>query len=605
MDRREGMAAAAAASLLAAQRPSSQSVLVEQREGLGVEKAGRKQHTRSLRLHVRYSASSKKGTLEALEQEFRRERSKEILQLLKEALQLLDRQSFDTDPETYATLLKGCTDADSLPAGQFIHQHILTNGSERNTYLCNFLVEMYGKCGAIEEARFMFDCMDQPNVFSWTIIIAAYAQRGQCKEAQKLFLQMRLKRGKPNKFTFSTILATCSNPTAVAQGESIHASAIHDGFDSDVVVGTALVNMYGKCRSAKDAGLVFEKMHQRDTISWNAMIAVHVQHGESKAALLLFHQMMQDGLKPNKITFASVLGACGSPDCLAQGEMIHAKVVGCGFLFDIIIGNALIDMYGKCGKVGNARIAFDKMHCRDVVSWTSMIAVYAQHPREALELYNQMLSTGLKPNEFTFASILTACANLRALGQGQVVHHFILEAGLGSNIVVSTALIGMYGKCMNLSDARWVFNCMHGRDLVLWNAMIGVFAQHGLGKEALDSLLQMRQEGQTPDEITFTSVLSACSRAGLVDEGCHIYVSMSKNYNLVPSMEHCGCMVDLFGRAALLKEAEDFIDSMPLKPNAVVWEIFLNACRVHSDRECGELAGKGVLELTAKTAAPW
>eukprot|EP00250_Pteridium_aquilinum_P010338 c19311_g1_i1 orf=130-1872(+) len=548
--------------------------------------------------------SSRRRTLEALEQDFKRERSKEILHLLKEALQLLDRQSFDTDPQSYAVLLKGCTDADSLLAGQFIHQHIFTNGYEHHTYICNFLVEMYGKCGALDEARFIFDWMDQPNVFSWTIIIAAYVHHGSFEEAYKLFLQMRQKGAKPNKFTFSTILGTCSRPAAIARGENIHASAVQDGFDSDVVVGTALVNMYGKCRRVIDAGLVFQKIRQRDVVAWNAMIAVFVEHGEGKAALELFNQMLLDGMEPNRMTFASILGACGSQDCLQQGEMIHAKIVGFGFLSDLVIMNALIDMYGKCGSLCSARAVFDKLYRRDVVSWTAIIVVYAQHPREALELFKQMLVASFMPNEFTYASILTVCGNLKALGQGQLAHHCIMEAGLESNMVVATALIGMYGKCVNLKDASWVFNQVPVRDLVLWNALIAMYAQHDLGKEALNSLRQMQQEGHTPDEITFTSVLSACGHTGLVDEGRRIYSSMGKDFNVMPSVEHCGCMVDLFGRAAMLQEAEDFIESMPLKPNTVVWEIFLNACRLYADRGGVQSAKKAIKDLARKGAAP-
>lgn len=549
--------------------------------------------------------SSRRRTVEALEQEFRQQRSKQILHLLKDALHLLDRQTFDTDPQSYAVLLKSCTDADSLLAGQFIHQHILTNGYETDTFICNFLVEMYGKCGALNEARFIFDRMDNPNVFSWTIIIAAYAHHGLFDEAYKIFLRMQLTGEKPNKFTFSTILGTCLTPAAFRKGKDIHASAIHDGFDSDAVVGTALVNMYAKCTNAKEAGLVFQKIQERDVIAWNAMIAVLVEHGEGRAALLLFHQMLEEGMEPNRMTFASILGACFSQDCLEQGEMIHAKVVELGFLSDLVIMNALIDMYGKCGCLSSARSVFDKLHRRDVVSWTAIIVTYVQHPRKALELFQQMLQAGLMPNEFTYVSILTACTNLKALGQGQVAHHCIMEAGLESNIVIATALIGMYGKCMGVKEASWGFKQVHGRDLVLWNAMIAIYSQHGLGKEALDSLRQMQQEGHSPDEITFTSVLSACSHAGLVDEGCGIYTSMRKEFNVMPSVEHYGCMVDLFGRAALLREAEDLIESMPLRPNTVVWEIFQNSRRFHADKN-GILSAKNRnSELAGKSVTPW
>lgn len=551
--------------------------------------------------------STQKWTLEWFERECRIQHLNEIVHLLKQALQLFDRQSFRADSATYATLLKSCSDAQVLSEGKLVHQHIIKSGCERDRFLCNLLVEMYGKCGALQEARAVFDKLNEPNVFSWTIIIAAYAQNGQCTEALQLFRQMQENGVKPNKHTFSTVLSICSCPAALPQGIDIHANAIQDGFESDVVIGTALVHMYGKCESVNNARIVFEKIRQHDVVSWNAMIAVYVQRKQGRDALLLFQRMQENGVKANKITFVSVLGGCNSPDCLAQGKIIHAKVVACGFASDIVVGNALIDMYGNCGNVDDAKSVFDSMYSRDLVSWTSMIGACSQHGNSqlALELYEQMQCAGLRPNEITFVNVLTACANVGALAQGKVVHDNIIKAGFVSDVVVGTALVNMYGKCGSLTDARLVFDQMHGRDTVLWNAMVAIYAQHGHGEAALELLSQMQHEGVMLDEITFLNTLRACSRAGLVEKGCQYFVSMIEDYNIIPTIEHCGCMVDIFGRAGLLKEAEDFINNMPFKPSAAVWESFLGACRTHADVERGQLAAQQVMELDPQTAVPY
>jgi pentatricopeptide repeat protein len=268
-----------------------------------------------------------------------------------------------------------------------------------------------------------------------------------------------------------------------------------------------------------------------------------------------------------------------------HGEVIHAEIVGSGFFSDIVIQNALIDMYGKCGNVANACAVFEKMQSRNIVSWTSITGAHVQHPRQALQLYKQMLSSHVQPNEFTFLSVLAACGNLKAVEEGQLVHSSIIESGLCSNVAVATSLISMYGKCMNVESARWVFDDMNARDLVLWNAIIAVYAQHGRGKDALDAFHQMREEGQRPDEITFTSLFNACSRAGLIKDASHIFRLMGKDYNILPSIEHYGCMVDLFGRASLMVEAEDCIDTMPFIPNVVILETFMNACRIERDKK--------------------
>ena len=386
---------------------------------------------------------------------------------------------------------------------------------------------------------------------------------------------------------FVALLKACAKKKDLCEGAKLHEAILMRKtlLQDNPCLSTSLINMYGKCKTKEDALFVFEKIQHRDPAAWNAIISVYAQHGDSEKTLMLFQQMRENDVKPNAITFSSVLGACNNPNYLVHGEAIHAKIVGSGFFPDIVIQNALIDMYGKCGCVVNARAVFENMQSRNVVSWTSIIGVHVQHPRQALQFYKQMLSDHLQPNEFTFLSVLAACGNLKSLEEGQLVHKLIIENGLCSNVAVATSLISMYGKCMNVDSARWVFDDMNRRDLVLWNAMIAVYAQHGLGKDALDAFHRMQEEREKPDTITFTSIFNACSRSGLVEEACHIYRLMEKDYNILPSIEHYGCMVDLFGRSALMEEAEDCIDTMPLIPNVVIWDTFVNACRAECDKK--------------------
>ncbi|KAH7281447.1 hypothetical protein KP509_36G048100 [Ceratopteris richardii] len=459
---------------------------------------------------------------------------------------------------------------------------------------------MYGKCGSLDEARFLFDTIDEPNVFSWTIIIAVYAHNGCFEEAYKIFQQMQDSDVRPNEFTFSIILGTIVSYQGLVQGRHIHACAVQNGMDTDAVVGTALINMYGKCTCVKDAALVFCKIQQHDIVAWNAIIAILLANKEGNSALDLFYQMLKNGLEPDAVTFASILGACADQQFLGHGEIIHSAVVSLGYMSNLVVANALIDMYGKCGSPSRAGVIFSQLLHPDVISWTAIIVAYLQHPRKAIQLFKDMLQKGLSPNEFTYASVLTACTSLGSLSKGQIAHHCIIEDGLETNIVIATALLRMYGTCFTMSEALWIFDQLHERDVVLWNAIITIHAQHSLGKEALDLLQQMQQDGHEPDEITFSSVLSACSRAGLVEECCALYSEMSLKYKIVPTVEHCGCMVDLFGRASLLQEAVDFIETMHLKPNFVVWEIFLNSCTLYADK-CGlEYAKRIRKELTSR-----
>ena len=166
------------------------------------------------------------------------------------------------------------------------------------------------------------------------------------------------------------------------------------------------------------------------------------------------------------------------------------------------------------------------------------------------------------------------------------MHEEIIGKGLlMNNISLGNALVDMYARCGVLEQAQETFDALQIWDVVSWSTLISGYAQHGLGKDALDAFHRMQKECEKPDTITFTSIFNACSRSGLVEEACHIYRSMEKDYNILPSIEHYGCMVDLFGRSALMEEAEDCIDTMPLIPNVVIWDTFVNACRAECDKK--------------------
>jgi pentatricopeptide repeat protein len=228
-----------------------------------------------------------------------------------------------------------------------------------------------------------------------------------------------------------------------------------------------------------------------------------------------------------------------------------------------------------------------------------MIARYAenQHGEEALKLFSQMQHTGMKPNNITYASILRACSSIAAMESGRQVHSSIVIDGFDSDAFVSCSLADMYVKCGSIEDAYDLFDKLPKGDVVSWNVMITGFAQHGYGKEALNFFEQMQREGIEPNHITFVGILSACSHVGLADEGRRYFELMSTDYGIAPRMEHYACMVDLFGRAGRLEEAERFIVGMEFKPSGVVLRSLLGACRIHGDIEIGKRAAEWLHEL--------
>eukprot|EP01018_Ginkgo_biloba_P002746 Gb_11039 [translate_table: standard] len=590
----------------------------------------------------------------------------------EEALTLFHQmQKTEIQPNefTFASVLPACANLASLDKGMEIHDEIIRTGFQSDLVVENALLDMYAKCGSIEKARHVFDKMRQRSVVSWTAMIAGYVQNGQGAEALRLFEQMQVAGVKPDSKTFASVVLACANLAALQQGIKIHEEIVRGGFQYDIFVQNALVDMYAKCGNIGKARNLFYEMPKRDVFSWTVMIAAYSRHGLAREALALFHEMKLTDIQPNQFTYASVLSACANLAVLEQGIEIHEEIIRSRFQFDFFVKNALVDMYAKCGSIKKARELFEKMPQRDAVSWNTMIAGYAQNgdvdealrlfqkmpgpdvvswtamivgytqnghveealklfqemPErnvvtwtamiagyaqngqgvEALKLFRQMQLEGVKPNKKTFASVLPACANVAALEQGLEIHEDIIRSGFQSDVFVESALVDMYAKCGNIEKARDLFDKMHQRNTISWTAMIAGYAMHGCGEEALQLFEQMQQSGVNPDHVTLVCVLSACCHAGLVDKGCQFFDCMSEYYHITPAMEHYGCMVDLLGRAGHLDEAQNFINRMPIKPDATVWMCLLGACRVHSNIELGEHVAELLFELDPKNAAPY
>jgi len=368
---------------------------------------------------------------------------------LREALPILhfmDRQSIRPDSYTYASLLQSCISLKAITEGKQVHAHIILTGSNIDGFLGTKIVIMYIKFGFLEDARQVFDEMSERNVVSWTAMIAAYARYGPEEEALTLFYQMRQMDIEPNEFTFASVLPACASLAALEYGKDIHEGIIRNGFQGDVFVGNALVDMYAKCNSIKDARDVFgrmternvvswntliagcgyngqveealellENMPERNEVSWNAMISGYVNNGYFDESVNLFGEMQRTGMKPNAETFASVLKACTSLAALHKGKVIHDSIIKRGFQFNVFVGSALVDMYAKCESIEDACKVFDEMPFRNVVSWNAMIAGYAQNGRagEALKLFQNMTQR----NMISWNAMIAGCAQNRLLGE--------------------------------------------------------------------------------------------------------------------------------------------------------------------------------------------
>lgn len=529
--------------------------------------------------------------------------SKEALQLFKQMLW----EGVILNKTTYVTILSVCASHKLLAEGKHIHEHIVNNCFESNVFVGTALLDMYGKCSSLESAQLIFDKMPKQDVHSWNAIIGVYVQHGLCNEAFKLFHRMRQEESMPDKVTFSIILAACVNPEMLVEGKQLHASICDRGLEFDLALGNALIHAYGKCGSLDDARWMFHKIPNQDVVSWTTIITVEVQYDQCKEAVQLLKQMQEQGLFPDKITFVSVLTAFSSQVALAESKWIHACILHSGLESDVVVATELIHMYGRCGSVVDAQKVFDRMHEWDGFAWDAMTAVQIQYGQgnEALQLFDQMQLEGYVPDRVIFISMLAACSSEAKLAEGERMHARILHSGFELDVVIGNALVNMYGRCGSLQVAHGVFNRMSERSVASWNAMIGLYAQHGQGKQALILFEEMCQEGEIPDEITFVSILAACSRAGLVNEARLFFNSMSQNYGISPVVEHYACIIDLLGRAGRVDEAEKLINDMPFNPTFESFMALLGACKHQTDVARGERAADRVFELDLKDPAPF
>lgn len=344
----------------------------------------------------------------------------------------------------------------------------------------------------------------------------------------------------------------------------------------------------------------------------------------------LYEEMTISGVEPDEMILSTILSACGRAGNLSCGKAIHDFVVenslladsrlqsalvamyaSCGSmdiaqeLFDkmssknLVVSTAMISGYSKLGRLQDARLLFDQMVEKDLVSWSAMIAGYAESdwPQEALRLFNDMQLLGIRPDQITMLSVISACAHLGALDKANWIHIYVDRNGFGGALPISNALIDMYAKCGSLERAREVFEKMQRKNVISWTSMINACAMHGDAVNALSLFHRMKDENVEPNSVTFVGVLYACSHTGLVEVGRNIFASMINEYNIAPKHEHYGCMVDLFGRANLLREALEIIETMPVAPNVIIWGSLMAACRIHGENELGEFAAKRLLEL--------
>ncbi|RLN38642.1 putative pentatricopeptide repeat-containing protein [Panicum miliaceum] len=501
-----------------------------------------------------------------------------------------------------ASLLQSCGRSGDLRRGRALHAHLLLSGAAAaSTFLANHLITMYSRCADAASAVRVFGAVPRPNLFSWTTLVSGLSQNSMHRDALAAFAAMRRADVAPTQFVLSSAARAAAGLAAPRPGAQLHCVGVRLGFDTELFVASNLADMYSKCGLLREACRVFDQMPHKDAVAWTAMIDGYAKNGSLQAAVLAFRDMKCEGLVgADQHVFCSALSASGGLKDGWLGCSLHCCLVKTGFGLETVVRNALLDMYAKSGDLENAsRVVKIDPGGWNVVSGTSLIDGYIETNRveEALETYTELWRQGVEPNEFTFSSMIKGCAMQALLEQGTQLHAQVIKTSWISDSFVASTLVDMYGKCGLISLSVQLFNEIGYHTEIAWNAVINVYAQHGHGWEAIQAFDRMISSGIMPNHITFVSLLTACSHAGLVDEGLKYFYSMKDEHGIEPKEEHFSCIIDMYGRAGRLDEAEKFISEMPVKPNAHGWCSLLGACRMRGNKELGEIAAQNLMKL--------
>ncbi|KAK6133366.1 hypothetical protein DH2020_032876 [Rehmannia glutinosa] len=499
-------------------------------------------------------------------------------------------------PVTILNMLSGVSERGHVDV---LHACVIKRGYICEVVLMNCLLTVYAKCGRVEDARELFELLDEKDIVSWNSLINAYSLEGNLAEVMKLFSRMRVENIEPDQQTFGSLASSVARVGSVEVGRVAHGQIVTSGFELDKHVGTSLVALYSRCRKVDDALQTFERVGDKDVISWTSMISGLVQNDSADKALRVFRKMLASRVWPSAATMACVLAACAQLGSIKLGMSIHCYMLRQQIAVDIPSQNSLVTMYAKCGLLEQSFTVFSMMEKRDVVSWNAIVAAYAQNGylNKALYLFHEMRVAHQKPDSITVVSLLQACASIGAYHQGKWIHNYVFRSCLGPCIKIGTALVDMYAKCGDLNSARKCFDRMPQHDTVSWSTIIAGYGSHGKGETALEMYSEFLQKGFAPNDVIFLSILYACSHNGLVDKGMNLFESMKNDHNIEPKIEHLACIVDLLCRAGRVRDAYDFYMKMFSEPMIDVLGILLDACRNTGHEELGGIIAKEISEF--------
>lgn len=430
--------------------------------------------------------------------------------------------SFLPNEYIFTTILTACSDVEALYEGRQCHASVLKSGLISHSHVRNALLNMYSLCTGVEDALRVYKTIPDFDIFSVNIMIKAFLEHGHLNAAADVMKSMVREVGKWDQITYVKVLGLSANMKDLCLGCQLHSHILKRGLDNGIFGGSALVDMYGKCNDVSSARHVFAGLSNRNVVSWTTLMAVCTQNGCFEEALKLFIQMVSDAVRPNDFTYAVILNSCAGLSALRNGEAVNALVEKSGHKEYLNVGNALINMYSKCGTIEEAQKVFQMMRERDNISWATIITGYSHHGlgREALEAFHNMLKEGVYPTYVTFVGVLSACGHLGLVEEGFDYINFMKEWGIDPGLEHHTCIVGILCRAGLLDEAEKHMTCTHIEwDIVAWRSLLTgclVYRNFRLGKKVANHIFQL-----DPNDVGTYILLS------------NIYASESRWYGVV------------------------------------------------------------------------
>ncbi|XP_008219995.1 PREDICTED: putative pentatricopeptide repeat-containing protein At3g15130 [Prunus mume] len=382
----------------------------------------------------------------------------------------------------------------------------------------------------------------------------------------------------------ANLLRNCSKNLLLDQGMQAHGTVMKMGLGFDLMLSNDLIDMYSKCGRTGMACAVFDRMPERNVVSWTALMCGYLQNGNAKGSLSLFSKMGLSEVKPNEFTFSINLKASGFVGIAENGMQIHNMCTKSGFEWITVVSNSILDMYTKCGRVSEAARMFNVMPVKNLITWNAMIAGYTLegNGERALLLFRKMQGMGEVPDEYTITSTLKACSGLGAIRQGSQIHSSLITRGFLCSVrtMIAGALVDLYVKCSHLTEAQRIFDQIEQKNLVSWSALILGYAQECNLLQAMDLFRQLRVSIQHQvDGFVLSSLMGVFADFALVEQGKQMHAFTIK----IPSgldISVTNSILDMYLKCGLTDEAEKLFNETPVR-NVISWTIMITGYGKH------------------------